>query len=134
MSEETTVAELDADLQPIADQLDKLTLLQASKLDPGWPALQHQIGQTYFWMRRYPEADRYYREAVSLGGTYLAHRARLAIAWKGDQAEVRSAFDSPSASTTAPNRRSRDWKSSTASSRCSLRKSGQRVSVIQISA
>ncbi len=32
MSEETTVAELDADLQPIADQLDKLTLLQASKL------------------------------------------------------------------------------------------------------
>ncbi len=33
MSEaETTVAELDAELQPIADQLDKLTLLQASKL------------------------------------------------------------------------------------------------------
>ena len=30
--EETTVAELDADLQPIADQLDGLTLLQASKL------------------------------------------------------------------------------------------------------
>lgn len=30
--EETTVAELDAELQPIADQLDKLTLLQASKL------------------------------------------------------------------------------------------------------
>jgi len=32
MSEETTVVELDADLQKIADKLDTLTLLQASKL------------------------------------------------------------------------------------------------------
>ena len=32
MSEETPVAELDAELQPLVDQLDKLTLLQASKL------------------------------------------------------------------------------------------------------
>ena len=32
MSEETTVVELDADLQAIADKLDTLTLLQASKL------------------------------------------------------------------------------------------------------
>lgn len=32
MSEETTVVELDADLQKIADKLDKLSLLQASKL------------------------------------------------------------------------------------------------------
>jgi len=32
MSEETNVAELDADLQKVADQLDGLTLLQASQL------------------------------------------------------------------------------------------------------
>ena len=32
MSEETTTVELDAELQTIADQLDGLTLLQASKL------------------------------------------------------------------------------------------------------
>jgi large subunit ribosomal protein L7/L12 len=32
MSDETTVVELDAELQTIADQLDKLSLLQASKL------------------------------------------------------------------------------------------------------
>ncbi len=32
MSEETTVVELDAELQKIADQLDGLTLLQASQL------------------------------------------------------------------------------------------------------
>lgn len=32
MSEETTTVELDAELQAIADQLDGLTLLQASKL------------------------------------------------------------------------------------------------------
>ncbi len=32
MSEETTTGELDAELQTIADQLDGLTLLQASKL------------------------------------------------------------------------------------------------------
>jgi large subunit ribosomal protein L7/L12 len=32
MSEETTVVELEADLQAIADKLDTLTLLQASKL------------------------------------------------------------------------------------------------------
>ena len=32
MSEETTVIELDADLKAIADKLDTLTLLQASKL------------------------------------------------------------------------------------------------------
>ena len=32
MSEETNVVELDADLQKVADQLDGLTLLQASQL------------------------------------------------------------------------------------------------------
>ena len=32
MSEETNVAELDAELKPLVDKLDKLTLLQASKL------------------------------------------------------------------------------------------------------
>jgi large subunit ribosomal protein L7/L12 len=39
MSEETTVVELDADLQKIADKLDTLTLLQATKL------VKHHEGQ-----------------------------------------------------------------------------------------
>jgi tetratricopeptide (TPR) repeat protein len=76
-------------------------LLGASQLEPGWPALQAQIAQTYFWMRRYPEADRYYREAVSLGGSSVAPRARLIIAWRGDQAAVRNLFSEVGRDRTA---------------------------------
>jgi TolB-like protein/Flp pilus assembly protein TadD len=76
-------------------------LLRASQLDPGWSALHAQIGQTYFWAHRFPEADRYYREAVSLGGENLAHRARLSLAWKGDRASVRSLFSGEERSEVA---------------------------------
>ncbi len=68
MSEETTTVELDAELQTIADQLDGLTLLQASKLVK---ALEEKWGVS---------------AAAPAGGMMMAAPA-------ADEAEEKTSFD-----------------------------------------
>ena len=61
-------------------------LKKASELDPRYGRLVGEIGDTYVFLRNYPEAERYYDRAISLAPDVLvfySKKAGLYLRWEG---------------------------------------------------
>ncbi|UCC83409.1 MAG: tetratricopeptide repeat protein, partial [Gemmatimonadota bacterium] len=72
------------------------SLLKAMELDPRSSYLALEIGVTYFWMRKYPEADRSLDRTISLvPGQALLYifKARNRVSWHGSGQEAWEALE-----------------------------------------
>jgi TolB-like protein/Tfp pilus assembly protein PilF len=71
-------------------------LRTAVEYDPRNQTKLGQLGISYFYMRRYPEALRYFDRAISLAPDVIrpyAWKARLHVTWQGDTATARAVLD-----------------------------------------
>jgi len=71
-------------------------LQRACELDPLSSPLARVVGTTYVWMRKYPEAERYYNRAISLSPDWpelYSQKARLYLLWEGKTEKARAVLE-----------------------------------------
>ncbi|MBA7705303.1 Beta-barrel assembly-enhancing protease [subsurface metagenome] len=69
---------------------------KASELDPLSNMLAWQVANTYNFLRKYPEAERYYERAISLAPDLPAgysHKAWLYLRWEGSTEKARAVLE-----------------------------------------
>jgi serine/threonine-protein kinase len=69
---------------------------KASELDPLSHTLAFEVGNTFMWMRNYPEALRYFNRAISLRPDWLSsysHKASLYLRWEGSTEKARAVVE-----------------------------------------
>jgi len=72
---------------------------KASELDPRSATLAFEVGYTLTFLRKYPEAERYYERAISLRPDWLGFyaKANLYLHWEGSTEKARAVLEEAAA-------------------------------------
>ena len=76
--------------------LAKEYYLKAYKLDPGSPPIIHSLAVTFTLLGEYKEAEKYFKEAISLNPTFIEaiwQKSFMYLKWKGNTLDSRATIE-----------------------------------------